>query len=317
MRFPETSADAPDTVRSYVQSDVPQRKLNLTGREVDTLERNCLTPRTVEELHQDLSRMTLQSKIVGGGTDLTIDMNRGRVSPDTLLFLGNTKEMHTISEESGYIRIGACATMNEIIASGCLGREYGAVVEAAGGVGSQQIRNRATIAGNIAGASPGADMLPVMFLHRAIIEIATPKGNFNKPIDEVVLGIAKTSLQHNEAITALYLPKPLYKNYQTVFIKLGYRQKVTIARISLAVGLTIEEDGIVSLAEIFAGALSDIPVRVAKAEQILLGDRITPETKKRVGGALSELIRELTPWKDYKANAAMGIAEDALDRFHK
>ena len=279
------------------------------------LEMNCLIPKTVEELCRDLSRLTPHSKIVGGGTDLTIDLNTGRVSPDMLLYLGDIRELHAISNGPGYVRIGACATMYEITASGILGREYGAVSDAAAGVGSRQIRYLATVGGNIAGASPGADMLPVMFLHRAELEIAAPEGICRKPIADVILGAARTSLQYNEAVTAIYLPAPIHKNYYTIFKKLGYRQKVSISRISLAVGLAFEKDGAIAFAEIVAGAVSPLPVHVLEAERILTGAELTPEIKERVGGALAALIMEITPEKDYKAGAAMGIAEDALDCF--
>ena len=269
-------------------------------------------PKTMDELCRDLSQMTAHDKIVGGGTDLAIELNNGRISPEALLYIGDIEELHTVGEESGHVRIGACATMHEIVTAGIIGREYGAVLDAAEGIGSSQVRNRATIGGNIAGASPGADMLPALFLHRAEIEIISPGGLYRKPITEIVLGASETCLKYNEAITAINLPPPPHKNYTSVFIKLGHRQKVSIARISLAVGLAFGKDGVISFADIVAGAISTLPVHVSKAEKILTGSTITQETKRKVGEALSELILELTPEKEYKASAALGIAEDVL-----
>ena len=269
-------------------------------------------PKTMDELIRDLSQMTAQGKIVSGGTDLTIELNSRKISPEMLLYLGDIEELHTISKESGLLRIGACATMHEIVTSGVLGREYGAVLDAAESIGSRQVRNRATIGGNIAGASPGADMLPVLFLHRAEIEIASPGGIRRSPISDVVLDSGRTSLQYNEAISAIFLPPPPDKNYTSIFIKLGYRQKVSIARISLAVGLAFDKNGAISTADIVAGAIAPLPIHVSKAENILIGTTITQETKRKAGEALSELISELTPEKEYKAGAAVGIAEDAL-----
>ena len=279
------------------------------------MDRDFLIPNNMAELRRDLSRMTPDSKIVGGGTDLTIDMRNGRLSPDILLYLGDIEDLRAIYTESGCIRVGANATMHEIAVSGIFGREYGAITDAAAEIGSRQVRNLATIGGNIAGASPGADMLPVLFLHKAELEIASPEGLCRKPVSEVVLSPGRTSLKHNEAITAIYLPPPPCVNYNSVFVKLGYRQKVTISRISLAVGLAFDIDGTVTFAEVVAGAISDVPVHVKKAEQILYGSKITPEIKTKAGEALSALIKELTPGKDYKISAAMGIAEDALNRF--
>lgn len=279
------------------------------------MESNFLIPKTVEELRRDLMLMTPHSKIVGGGTDLAIELSAGRISPDALLYLGDIEKLHTISCEPGCVRIGACATFHEIVTAGVLGREFGAVLDAAACIGSRQVRNRATIGGNIAGASPGADMLPVTFLHKAEIEIAAPSGISRKPVAEVVLGPGRTALQYNEAITAIFLPLPVHEKYRSIFIKLGYRQKVSIARISLAVGLAFDSSGAIAFAEVVAGAISDLPVHVVKAENLLHGAAITQEIKRKAGEALAELIREITPGKDYKVSAAIGVAEDALNCF--
>jgi len=269
----------------------------------------------MDELLHCLSLMTPHSKIVGGGTDLAIGLNIGQISPKALLYPGDIEELRAISNEPGYVRIGACATFSEIVAASVLGREYGAVLDAAAGIGSRQVRNRATIGGNIAGASPGADILPALFLSRAEIEIAAPSGISRKPIAEVVLGPGRTSLQYNEAITSIYLPPPAYDNYSSVFVKLGYRQKVSISRINLAVGLAFGKGCVVTSAEIVAGAIYDLPIHVTKVEKLLTGAGITPEIKRKAGELLSELILEITPEKYYKAGAAIGVAEDALTCF--
>jgi CO/xanthine dehydrogenase FAD-binding subunit len=281
---------------------------------VDTI---CYAPKTLGELRRALARMTPDSRILGGGSDLIIRLRNGACAPDALLYTGDARELHAILKDDDAVTIGAAATMDEIVAAK-LGENLGAIADAAVDMGSVQIRNSATIGGNIASASPAGDLIPVLFLLDADIEVASPDGLFRKPIDQVVVGPGKTSLAHNECITRIIVPVPRLKGFRSAFVKLGFRKAVTISRIGLAVGLVLDDHGAATFAKVVAGAISPRPVRVPKAEEALLGNRLTADVKVRVGAALSELIQEITPKefdRDYKVGAARGVAEDVLDRF--
>jgi carbon-monoxide dehydrogenase medium subunit len=281
------------------------------------VETNCYAPRTLDELRLALAQMTPNSKILGGGSDLIIRINNGAYEPDALLYTGDAAELHAIAKSEDAVSIGAASTMDEIVAAG-LGEKFGAITDAAAAMGSAQIRNSATTGGNIASASPAGDLIPALFLLQADIDVATPAGSFRRPIDQVVVGPGKTSLQHNECITRIIVPLPRVAGFRSAFAKLGFRKAVTISRIGLAVGLVLDEGGVATFANVVAGAISTRPVRVPKAEAALIGNRLTGEVKARVGAALSDLIMQITPVmfdRDYKAGAARGVAEDVLDRF--
>lgn len=281
------------------------------------METTCYTPKTLEELRQALAQMTPASKILGGGSDLIMRINNGTCEPDALLYTGDADALHAIVMGEDTVSIGAAATMDEIVRAG-LGDKLGAITDAAADMGSVQIRNSATIGGNIASASPAGDLIPVLFLLGADIEVASPDGFFRKPIDKVVAGPGKTSLRHNECITRVIVPLPRPDGFRSAFVKLGFRKAVTISRIGLAVGLVLDGNGTVTSASVVAGAISTKPVRVPKAEAALVGNRLTAKVKASVGAALSELILQITPEmfdRDYKVGAARGAAEDVLDRF--
>ena len=277
----------------------------------------CYAPRTLAELRQALERMTPNSRILGGGSDLIIRMRNGSCEPDALLYTGDAADLHAVVKGDDAVTIGAAATMDEIVTAE-LGEELGAITDAALDMGSVQIRNSATIGGNIASASPAADLLPPLFLLGADIEVASPDGFFRKPIDQVVTGPGTTSLRHNDCMTRIIVPVPSRKGFRSAFVKLGFRKTVTISRIGLAVGLVLDDSGAATFANVVAGAISARPVRVPKAEAALLGHRLTDEVKARVGAAVSEMIMKITPDmfdREYKVGAARGVAEDVLDRF--
>ena len=273
-------------------------------------------PNNMEELCRDLGQLTPESKIISGGTDLIIRLHSGAVKPDALLYMGGVKECRTVEEKEDYIEIGAACTMTQLEKCPLLRPELGAIPDATGDVGSPQIRNNGTIGGNIANASPAGDTLPVLWMLEAQVVIASPAGLRAAPIHEVVLGPGCTSLGHQEAIVAFRVKKGAGR---TAFVKLGFRGKVTISRIGLAVRLDQDDQGVVRSARIIAGAISLTPVEVTAAEEALVGKDLTHETVAAAGKALSDLIMKITPEKfdrDYKVWAAKGVMEDVLAKFH-
>lgn len=118
------------------------------------------SPRNLDELVPALAAATGLSKIIAGGTDLTIAMHEGEVCPDILIDVSRTEEMRRISESGGKIVIGAAVTFTEAENDPTIKKYFPSIARAASGVGSKQIRNRGTIGGNLANASPAGDMLP-------------------------------------------------------------------------------------------------------------------------------------------------------------
>jgi carbon-monoxide dehydrogenase medium subunit len=274
----------------------------------------CHAPRTLAELQQALAQMTPKSRVVGGGSDLVIQMHEGSCEPDALLYTGDILDLHSVVKADNALSIGAAATMDEIIEAG-LSDRFGAITDAALGMGSVQIRGVATLGGNVGSASPAGDAIPPLFLLDAEVDIATPDGVVRKPIDEVVVGAGKTSLRHDQCIVRFIMPAPRYANFRSAFVKIGFRKAVTISRIGVAVGLVLDANGVATHAKVVAGAIAATPVRIPKAEEALLGNRLTDDVKARVGEALSDVIRKTTN-RAYKIGAARGVAADVLDRFN-
>ena len=273
-------------------------------------------PKTINEIPGFLAQMTEQSKFIGGGTDLIIRLHTGTEQPDALCYLGYIDELKKIREKEDFVVIGAYATMTQIQNHPLIRDNFPALVDSSSDVGSLQVRNNGTIGGNIGNASPAGDLLPVLCLYNAEIGILGPKGDRFVPIQEIIVSPGKTSLAFNEAITHIILPVP---NFNSGFAKLGFRKKVTISRISIALGI-VEENHIIKEAHIFIGAISTKPVKLVKAENYLIGKTINENSLLKVSQFLSGLIMEITPKeydRDYKVFAAKGIVFDAFKKLKR
>ena len=272
------------------------------------------TPQTMPELFDALGALTPESKIIGGGTDLIIRLQQGTCKPDALLYLGGIAGIRDVTETAEGIEIGAMATMTALANSDLITGPYAALKHAAADVGAVQIRNSATVGGNLGNASPAGDLMPVWHLLKAEVVIAGPEGTLRKtPVDQVFLGPGKTSLRYNEAIVRFVIPRVCAQTAKSAFVKLGYRKALTISRIGLAALLDTDETGTVTRFELLAGAISPTPIHVEQAERYLRGKRLSPDLIAEVGKCLSDLISEVTPEqfdRDYKAAAAFGVAED-------
>jgi len=280
---------------------------------------NCYIPKNLPELFDSLGKMTAESKIIGGGTDLIIRLNKGDYTPDALLYMGEVEDARKIMETASSIEVGAMVNMTEIAESPILTGPYTALKHAAADVGAVQIRNIATIGGNFANSSPAGDLIPALYLLRAEVVIAGADGLLRcEPVDSVLKGPGKTLLKYNDAIVKFVIPKIWALSVKSAYTKLGYRKALTVSRIGLAMMLDLDSDGVISSATVVAGAVSLKPVNVEKAEQCLTGRKPTPEVVRQVGKHLSDLIMEITPEifdRDYKVHAAFGVTEDIFAKF--
>lgn len=275
-----------------------------------------LIARTWEEIPGCLSQMTSQGRILGGGTDLIIKLRMGLVKPDCLCYLGYVKELKEIRREGEDLSIGAYATMTEIEKNEDIRRDYPALMDAAGDVGSLQIRNNGTIGGNIGNASPAGDLLPVLYLYGARLEILGPEGSRTAGIDEVLAGPGKLNLAYNEVIARIILPPP---SGYTAFVKLGSRKKVTISRIGVALGIEMDGDYVKEM-RLLIGAIGLKPVKLSEAEEWIRGKALNEPNIMDIAGILSRYIKEHVPVefdRDYKVFAAKGAVMDAFLRLKR
>lgn len=272
------------------------------------------------ELLAALAGMTERSRVLAGGTDLAIELRqRPDYSPDLLLYLGNVAELRVIESKGARLRIGAAATMQRVACA--LGNDPRtlALAEAARQMGSPQIRNKATIGGNAANASPAADLLPGLFLldSRACLLDATGRET-RIPMADLYSGAGKTILTPGEILTGFDIDLSVWEGHESHFSKLGYRQHVTVSRVSAAAAVIRDKDGIVERVRFVVGAITPQPLRVAAAEQLIVGkkldDRLALEVSSLVAEAILSVPR-VSPSRAYKVTAVRGVIDDLFRKF--
>jgi CO/xanthine dehydrogenase FAD-binding subunit len=196
---------------------------------------------------------------VAGGTDVLVDLNFDRMHPDMLLDLGRLPELRGSDEADGWIRLGAATTYHEL--SGGLASALPALAAAARTVGSPQIRNRGTVGGNLATASPAGDAHPPLLACGAEIEICSARGSRRVPVDEFFVGPKRSVLAADELIAAVHVPRAAGPQQ---FAKVGTRNAMVIAVCSFALAL----DPVRRTVRTGIGSAGPVPLRAPGAEAL-------------------------------------------------
>ena len=164
-------------------------------------------PETLDEALQLLAEGGSDVEILAGGTDLVIAMRDRWKQPAVVVDLKRIGDLYpTIVWDGETVNVSAVATMSEVMADEGINRHFPGLVEAASHVGSVQIRNRATVVGNICNCSPAADTAPPLLVYEAVIVVAGPDGVRKVPIDDFIVGPGKTDLRMGELAVRRFSP---------------------------------------------------------------------------------------------------------------
>lgn len=252
-----------------------------------------LRPKSLEEALQ-LKKTISGAKFISGGTDLMVQIKNRELQPPALISLRSIPELATI-EVNGGTRIGALATISDIIQDTELCHNYPVLVEAAKKLGSVQIRNVATIGGNLCNCSPSADMALPLLVLEAKVRLQTARASRDIPLDEFFTGPGESCLAPYEILTEILLDLPP-QNTKAMFLKKG-RVKMDLAIASVAVLLEMEGERC-RKARIAAGSVAPMPLRLYKVEALLEGTTIS---KKLLAEAQQLAMDSLSPITDIRA----------------
>jgi carbon-monoxide dehydrogenase medium subunit len=276
------------------------------------------SPETIEELIPLLQKCTARSRIIAGGTDFIQQMRTTGGQCELLINLDKLDALKQITENDGRITIGAAATFAEIGRHPLLKDKARCLTAAAAQIGSPQMRNRATIGGNIANASACADSIaPLLVLDASVTVLDSSGKTTEKEILDIVTGPNRTTLRYDEVITAVTLPIPT-TGFRSGFKKIGAKMMVTVSKINIAVGFIIEDSAtgpVLSHARVALGAVGKTPRRFPDAETVLDQVQYSPELEERFAKHLSREIEESIRDRasmPYKRSAVKGLARDVL-----
>jgi CO/xanthine dehydrogenase FAD-binding subunit len=253
-------------------------------------------PRTLEEAVHTLA--THGGQILSGGTDFYPSLG-DRAAPNDIVDISRVAEMRGIRMESDHVRIGGRTTWTEIIRRP-LPRCLDALKSAAREVGSVQIQNRGTVAGNLCNASPAADGVPPLLALDAEVELISPAGIRRLPLSEFIVGNRKTLRRPDEVLSAIIVPRDL-DDAPSVFLKLGARRYLVISIAMVAAVVKVDPPGTITQARVAVGSCSVSARRLVDLERDLAGVEISPNWTSRVS---ADHLHPLSPIDDIRATAA-------------
>lgn len=274
-------------------------------------------PRDLGEACRLLAVYGPAARVLAGGTDLLVALreeNRRLAGVNQIIDLADLDNLSYIREDGDELTIGALTTHGEVAASPLVRGYAPLLAEAAGQVGSLQIRNRATIGGNLANASPAADTVPALIALEAVAVLISSQGERRVAAGDLLAGPNRTALAAGEIITALRFSK-LPPQAGSAFLKLGRRQALSIARLNIAVILYWDENGRVTAARIVPGATLPVAARVPAAENLLVGSVISEELARRAGEIVGEEMLRLSGrrWStEYKLPVIAALTRRAI-----
>jgi CO/xanthine dehydrogenase FAD-binding subunit len=232
---------------------------------------------------------------IAGGTDLMVALNFDRARPPAILDLTRVPDLRDWGADDGRLRIGAGVTYTRLIDE--LGDRLPGLAIASRTVGSPQIRNRGTVGGNLATASPAGDGLPPLYVSDAEVELASATGTRRVPVAEFVTGPKRQAARDDELIAAFHLPAATGPQQ---FSKIGTRNAMVIAVCSLSLAIWPERRAVCAC----IGSAGPTPIRAAEAEAFAAGV-LEEEGLWESGGALS--VAALARFGELVAAAAAPI----------
>lgn len=271
-------------------------------------------PTSFTEALKVLNSWAPRASLLAGGTDLILAMKRERASAEAVIDISDLPELKVLAAEEGFVRLGAGLTFAVLHSSPLVRQLLPALAEAAGYVGSPQIRNRGTLGGNIVTASPAGDARPPLCVYGGTAVLESLSGQ--RRVDLVAL---------LERPRDLILPREILREIHVpimdppatgCFVKLGRRNALAIARLSVALALALSQGGFIKDARLAVGAIAPNPVRIHEVEEALIGRKLTSELGELVVNLAATAVAQVLGTRasaPYKRRAIRAVVAEAWD----
>jgi CO/xanthine dehydrogenase FAD-binding subunit len=253
---------------------------------------DLVLPNSVDDCLKILAERGPQAKLLAGGTDLLPQMKNGVLKPALVVDLSGISRVRQVQNRNGQgLRVGAAVTARELEVNPAVRGGYLAIAESAAMVGSLQVRNLATVGGNLCNAAPSADMAPPLVALEAQAVIAGPGGERRVPMADFFTGVRKTVLAPNEVLVELVVPPPgAHSGGQ--YLRHTPRRELDIAVVGVASQLTLANGRCVK-ARIALASVAPTPVRATAAERSLEGQAVTREAIERAATLAIEAAKPI------------------------
>jgi len=219
---------------------------------------------------------------MAGGTDLIVEIRKGELQPSQVIDIKNIPGLNHMEMAHGELLVGTLVKIQEIAGSKIIREKFAILSQAAGSLGSPQVRNKATIGGNLCQAAPSADMPPALIGLGAVVRFVGRSGEKTLRLEDFFLGAGQTALQEGEILTQLIVPDmPAFS--EGVYLKFGPRRAMDLALVAVATVLELDADLSRCVdAKVVLGGVGPTPIRAKKAEEAIKGARLSPTSIEKV-----------------------------------
>jgi carbon-monoxide dehydrogenase medium subunit len=254
-------------------------------------------PQTLSNAIELLTRYNGEARVVAGGTDLLLKLKAGTLAPQAVINIKRIPELQGLSEGfNSHLTLGALTTLEEIRRSPIVREQYPALAHAASTMASMQIRNLATVGGNLCNAAPSADLAPILIAFGSIAHVTGPNGDRMLPLEIFFVGPGVSDLKRGELLVSIEVPRPIGP---ATYLKCSPRRCMDIAVVG--VGLVIHLDNnLCTDARVILGAVAPTPLRARRAEAELIGGPLNPD---RIDRAAKIAAEESKPIDDMRGTA--------------
>lgn len=226
------------------------------------------------------------ARILAGGTDVIVQMETDLIEPELLIDIKQIRDLHRITIENGGFRIGAAVSGMAMMDHPALCATWPGVIDGVKLIGSIQVKGRATMAGNLCNASPGADSVPPLLTARAIAHIVGPNGARDVPVEQIPIGPGKTSLTTGKIIESFFLPaRP--RNSGDAYLRFTPRTEMDIAVVGVAINLSLDVNGVCTQARVALGAVAPTVLLVQDCADALIGTKVDDAALEKLAAAAS------------------------------
>ncbi len=260
------------------------------------------------------------ARILAGGTDVIVQMEMDMIEPELLLDIKHIPGLREIKAEKGGFRIGATVSGMEMMEHAALCATWPGLIDGVKLIGSIQVKGRATMAGNLCNASPGADSVPPLVTAGAMAHVVGPNGARDVPVEQIPIGPGKTSLAKGEIIESFFLPaRP--RNAGDAYLRFTPRTEMDIAVVGVAVNLTLDGAGVCTAARVAIGAVAPTVLIVKECADALIGTKVDAAAIDKMAAAAAAACRPIDDkrgTKEFRIKMARvlakRVAQKALER---
>jgi carbon-monoxide dehydrogenase medium subunit len=272
-------------------------------------------PTTLDEAVVLLRRFGAEASVLAGGTDLLVQMKEHRREPAHVVNIKKIAGLDGLVFDAQGLRIGALTTTRAVETSPIARRHYAGLCEAATHFASIQVRNRATVVGNLCRASPSADTLPPLIADDAQVHIHGSAGRRVVAAEAFCNGPGQTVLAEGELVTHIVVPAPS-EHTGKVYLKHGRRVEMELATVGIAVSLTREGE-LCREIRIVLGAVAPTPLRAVRAEALLRNQTVSDaliETAAQAAREASQPISDVRSSADYRRAMVAVLTRRAIEQ---